>query len=386
MFVELHILQNFAPSNLNRDDTGAPKDCEFGGFRRARISSQCLKRAVRTSFKDDKLLDVDALAVRTKRLVDALAARFQTAGKDDSEGRRVAETALAGIGLSIKDGKTQYLVFLGEEEIAGVARLCLENWETLLGAVPAAVEGKTAKLAKKGQKDAIPKELSSALQTVLNGGRAADLALFGRMLADLPAKNVDAAAQVAHAISTNKVGVEFDFYTAVDDLKPNDTAGADMLGTIEFNSACFYRYSNVDTAQLARNLDGDTELARSALRAFLRASINAVPTGKQNSMAAHNPPSLVFAVVRESAPLQNLANAFIKPVTPSHDGDLVENSARCLDRHRKALTGMYGDGRFVGGWLATMIDEPFENLSSPGSVDALVDGVVSIVSFTEVPR
>ena len=150
------------------------------------------------------------------------------------------------------------------------------------------------------------------------------------MIANLPEKNVEASCQVAHAISTNKVEVEFDFYTAVDDLKPDDTAGADMLGTVEFNSACFYRYANVDTNQLIENLGGDTELARTTLNAFLRASVDAIPTGKQNSMAAHNPPSLMMTVVRERGQW-NLANAFLKPVRPQGDSDLVQGSVMALD-------------------------------------------------------
>ena len=45
--IELHILQSFPVSCLNRDDVGAPKTATFGGVNRARISSQCLKRAIR---------------------------------------------------------------------------------------------------------------------------------------------------------------------------------------------------------------------------------------------------------------------------------------------------------------------------------------------------
>ena len=112
-----------------------------------------------------------------------------------------------------------------------------------------------------------------------------------------PEWNVDAACQVAHAISTHRVAMEFDFYTAVDDLRPGDTAGSDMMGTTTFNASCFYRYAALDTRLLQSNLGGDEQLTRDTVEAFLNASIQAIPTGKQNSMAAHNPPSLVFAVV-----------------------------------------------------------------------------------------
>src|SRR5690606_30773078 len=160
----------------------------------------------------------------------------------------------------------------------------------------------------------------------LDGGRAVDLALFGRMLADLPDRNVDAACQVAHAISTHRVSAEFDYYTAVDDLKPDDTSGADMIGTVEFNSACYYRYANIDLRQLVKNLKGeaeevDAELAEAAVRAFLIASRDAIPTGKQNSFAARNAPSFFLAVVRDRG-AWSLANAFVAPVNGQQEGGL----------------------------------------------------------------
>jgi len=388
MFVELHILQNFAPSNLNRDDTGAPKDREFGGYRRARISSQCLKRAVRTAFRAEHLLPEENLAARTKRVIDELAKRLGERGKSEEEAGPILEALLKGVGLSVDNaGRTQYLLFLGEAEIAAVADLCLKNWDTLK---PLAGEGAasndeqdsprargSARSVKKAGKDAVPREIAEALRKMLNGGKAADLALFGRMLADLPENNVDAASQVAHALSTNKVSVEFDFYTAVDDLKPEDTAGADMLGTVEFNSACFYRYANVDVSQLERNLQGDKELARDTLSAFLRASVAAVPTGKQNSMAAQNPPSLVFAVVREAG-LWSLANAFVKPVYPSQDADLVQRSIKELDACWGKLAMMYGEKGILGKWVASTEREGLLQLagSRVGNIDQLVDSVL----------
>jgi CRISPR system Cascade subunit CasC len=381
MFIELHILQNFAPSNLNRDDTNAPKDCEFGGYRRARISSQCLKRAIRTAFKEDGLLPTEQRAVRTRRLADELTSRLAAAGKDDAEAEAVAVAALEGVGLRLRDGMTEYLIFLGEDQVDELVRACLDNWDALSG-VAAPVQGATGKAAKKGAKDAVPEDVRKALSAVLEGSRAADLALFGRMLADRADMNVDAASQVAHAISTNRVATEFDFYTAVDDLQPGGETGAGMMGTVEFNSACFYRYSNVDADQLARNLGGDAELSRKTLDAFIRASIQAIPTGKQNSMAAHNPPSLVFAVVRESG-LENLSNAFARPAAPGADADLIEESARRLDGEWSKVRGMYGDDAIRGTWVASMVSPDTTARLAPqtASVGALVDGVLGAVSF-----
>jgi CRISPR system Cascade subunit CasC len=337
MNIELHIIQNFAPSNLNRDDTGSPKSCDFGGYRRARISSQAIKRAIRDEFKEKRLLDRAELAIRSKRFVEEIANRLANRGRSFEEAKAVVEAALAGpdIRLSSDGEKTEYLLYLGEREVEQIAQFAERNWDALVASA--------AGQKKKGEaKDDQTKRLAAEFKQLLDGGKAADLALFGRMLADLPDKNIDAACQVAHAISTHQVNMDFDYYTAVDDLKPEETAGADMIGTVEFNSACFYRYANIDLRQLRDNLGGDSELARKTVRAFLEASRDAIPTGKQNSFAAQNPPSFVFAVVRESG-FWSLANAFVKPVRPRSDDDIVQLSVDALIQHWADLTSMYGD-------------------------------------------
>ncbi|ACZ40834.1 type I-E CRISPR-associated protein Cas7/Cse4/CasC [Sphaerobacter thermophilus] len=390
MFVELHIIQNFAPSNLNRDDTGAPKDCQFGGYRRARISSQALKRAIRMTFGEENLLPEESRARRTKRIAGALVERLVASGKDAVAAAAVVEAAIQGIGLSFekpKEGdtekKTQYLLFLGQREINALADVCLAHWDTLVDVAPNAdaASERDAKKAKKANKAALPKQVQLALLDALDG-RSADVALFGRMLADLPEKNIDAASQVAHAISTHRVATEFDFYTAVDDLKPDDTAGADMLGTVEFNSACFYRYSNIDVDQLIENLGGDVDLARTTVEAFLWASIHAIPTGKQNSMAAQNPPSFVMAVVRDRG-LWSLANAFVNPVAPAHDGDLIERSVDALEAYWSNLVRVYG-GELRGTWCVNVNPRelgPLEELHVD-TFEELVDAVVT-AAFAE---
>lgn len=379
MLIELHLLQNFAPSNLNRDDTNAPKDCEFGGHRRARISSQCLKRAIRKAFKDHDLLPADDLATRTARIVDDLVKRLVEAGKEDTRARTVVITALAGAGLKVDEtsGMTQYLLFLGQREIDGLLEVCLEHWDALTTAsgITAADPEKSGRAAKKQAKASVPGEVARALKDAMDGGRAVDLALFGRMLADRPDLSRDAASQVAHAISTNKVSMEFDFFTAVDDLRPEDIEGAGMLGTVAFNSACFYRYSNVDVGQLRVNLQNDDELVRQSLKAFLRSSVAAIPTGKQNSMAAHNPPSLVLAIVRDS-PAQNLANAFTRPVTPSSQRDLVENSVHRLDEYRGNLADAYGEDGIRGAWVTVVGDHQPTHLGQRLPLAEVVDRAV----------
>jgi CRISPR system Cascade subunit CasC len=335
MKLELHILQNFAPSNLNRDDTGSPKHCEFGGARRARISSQAIKRAIRREFQTMSLLPPDRLAVRSKRFVDEIAQTVvRTFNRPETEARQAVQAALATLDILLDGGgeKTQYLLFLGREEVDQIADFTHRHWDQLLAA---------EKRGKKEAKSDEAKALGKALLERLDGGKAADLALFGRMLADLPERNIDAASQVAHAISTHRVATQFDYYTAVDDLKPEDTAGADMIGTIEFNSACYYRYSNIDLEPLIRNLQGDRELAAETVRAFLVASRDAIPTGKQNTFAAHNPPVLLFAVLRDRG-AWSLANAFAQPVRIREGEDLIGESVAALDRHWGELVDIYG--------------------------------------------
>lgn len=382
MFIELHMIQNFAPSNLNRDDNGSPKNCDFGGVRRARVSSQCLKRATREAFKQGKLLPPERLAERTKLAVNAVAARLVTAGHQEAESRAVAELAFRGAGLDVNEGKTQYLLFLGAGEMNAIAALCHQHWGELSSVAMTGDSTATGKARKQAGRDALSKDITTAIRERLNGGKAADVALFGRMLADLPELNIEAASQVAHAVSTHGVSVEFDFYTAVDDLQTRAETGAGMMGTVEFNSACFYRYMNVDLEQLRRNLGGDEELALRTVEAYLHASILAIPTGKQNSMAAQNLPSFVMVVARDRG-LWSLANAFAKPVrVTERDDDLISGSIRRLDEQWGKLTRMYGTDGILGVRVAQEDNVQLPHLIAP----PLSQQVASIKELTQAVK
>lgn len=352
LFVELHVIQSFAPSNLNRDDVGAPKSCVFGGVPRARISSQCLKRTAREFVREMGLLERSELAERSRRFVSELVEGLVRLGRDRDEARRVVEAALRGADIKVdNDGRTEVLLYLGAKAVSGVIDLCNQHWNELLAAaLPAADDGGAGQLGGRGRQarrqaaSTIPEEVQKGMRTALAGDRAADLAMFGRMLATLPDMNVDAACQVAHAISTHEVRSELDYWTAVDDLNPEDTAGAGMIGAMEFNSACYYRYLNIDVPQLLeeRNLDGDRELARRTLDAFLQASLLATPKGKQNGTAARSPLALAMTVVRTANPL-SLVNAFERPVRPTDDSGVVEESMRRLEQHFQRVRRSYGD-------------------------------------------
>lgn len=338
--IEIHVLQNFAPSNLNRDDTGAPKDAFFGGTRRARVSSQCSKRAVREYFKTQ---NDEFFASRTKRVVDSLIQRIDTQVRGNNSYtpenlEKAITVAINCIGSGDKkvkvekdkkngQMKTDVLLFLSNAEIDALAAAIGLNFNELL-------------------KSKISSEVAKAITDSLDGKEnksrlTLDIALFGRMLAVMPEKNQNAACQVAHAISTHAVEREFDFYTAVDDLKPEDTAGADMMGTAEFNSACYYRYAVVDWAKLADNLQGDTELAAKGLRAFLQGFVVAEPSGKQNTFAAHNPPEFVAVTVCHDGAPRNLANAFETAVRAKTGESLTRKSAEELAKKGNALEKAY---------------------------------------------
>jgi CRISPR system Cascade subunit CasC len=340
LFLEFHLIQNFAPSNLNRDDTGAPKDAIFGGQRRARVSSQCFKRAVRLAASEHELLPQANRGIRTKKLKALLLERL--AGRDAEEAGAKIEVALAAAGLKVKDdGKTEYLLFLGEGEVSAFAALIEQHWDEL----PVGGDKKS----KKDAKASLPADIVKKAKALLDGGKAVDVALFGRMLADLPSVNQDAACQVAHAISTHRVEREFDYFTAVDDKGDADETGAGMIGQVEFNSATLYRYAVLDLRKLLASLQGDRELALSAVEAFTRALALAIPSGKQNSFAAHNPPEFAGLCLRHATPL-SLANAFEKPVAPRADQALTEQSVERLAVYEGKLAAVYGSEK--DQWLS----------------------------------
>jgi len=345
MIIELHLLQSFPVSNLNRDDIGQPKTATFGGQVRGRISSQSLKRAARLLFNRYGLEPTET-GVRTKRLVDKTAARLSDHGRDHDEAVGVVSSALLALGFGLDKRRTtltEYLLFVGNQAVELLADYCEPNWDRL--AADAVVRAKAAEKKKsdaaddKKSKIKPNKETLQAAARILDASRVVDVALFGRMIADNKDFNVNAASQVAHAISTHAVVNEYDYYTAVDDLQPEDESGADMIGTVDFNSACYYRYANLHLNQLADNLRGDTELVARATRAWLEAFIDAVPSGKQNSTAALTPPETLLVVVREKG-AWNLANAFLRPVT-GHD--LMGASTRELFGHFNRIRNFYGE-------------------------------------------
>ncbi|MER5981523.1 type I-E CRISPR-associated protein Cas7/Cse4/CasC [Streptomyces sp. NPDC001787] len=326
LYIDVHVVQTVPPANLNRDDQGNPKEAVYGGVRRSRVSSQAWKRASRRHF-DAQAPESDR-ATRTKRITNELATRISlTTGLESEDAGRIAAALLAQLGLSQgkKAGDTAYLLFYGNAQLDAVAALVSERAADL------------AALDEKALTEAV-RELPVAES--FRTGHPVGVALFGRMVADIPKLNVDAAVQVAHALSTHETQLEFDYFTAVDDQNEQDETGAGMIGTIGFNSATLYRYATVGFAQLADNLGGDTEAALDALDRFVDSFALSVPTGYQNSFAHRTRPSLVAVVVRNDQPV-NLVSAFEEPVVA--EAGIQANSARRLAEEHITATEVWGD-------------------------------------------
>ena len=346
MLIQIHLLQNYAPANLNRDDTGSPKDAMFGGYRRGRISSQCLKRSLRKSAAFAEAFEqAGLLGVRTKKLYDLLRAELVAMSVDDdtlhsilarvseigreSSKRAAVEEEAEGEAAETEieaEVETKQLIFLGKSELRPMAEKLLALYKEH-GAKKWA-DSKKLKIAD------ITKALGKSLPC------SVDIAMFGRMTTSEAFEDVAASVQVAHALSTNALTQEFDYYTAVDDL-PGES-GAGMIGDIEFNSSTYYKYLNVHWEQLVKNLGGDVAVAQQAVLALVEAAATAQPSGKQNSFAAHSLPDLVLIEVRDKNLPVSYANAFLKPARPSGDQSLMDASVGKLADYVTRVTQTFG--------------------------------------------
>lgn len=327
-YIDVHVLQTVPPSNVNRDQMGSPKTAYYGGVMRARVSSQAWKRAVRSTFRES--LDVGDLGWRTLRVVELISERLERIAPELSVEARTARAteAVVAAGLKVetkagkksKDddadpvvavGKTQYLVFYSAHQLDRLADLA---------AAAGTVDKKVAK-------------------DTLKSDHGIEVSLFGRMVADDKDLNVDAAVQVAHAISTHAVEPESDYFTAVDDRNPAGESGAGMIGEVEFNSSTLYRYATVNFDGLAANL-GSPAVAARAAQAFVRGFIASMPTGKQNTFANRTVPDAVVVSVRSDQPI-NMVGAFESAVPESTSG-YVAASCNRLAEHFGQVTSRWG--------------------------------------------
>src|SRR5579883_3225208 len=332
-FIQAHFLVAYPAANLNRDDSGRPKTMIYGGAERLRVSSQSLKRAIRTSptFEEQlqgyvgsrsqtfgKLLEEELTRPPYSLSPDQAAAKAKLAIEADKLGK-------------IKTGSdTEQLAHLSPEEMARLTALA----------------ARVASADKLEEKDAI---------VLTERPKAADIAMFGRMLADNSKFNVEAAAQVAHAFTTHRAVVEDDYFTAVDELKAarkEADKGAGFVGVAEFGTGLFYLYTCVNASLLADNLRDDKELAGKTAAAFVEALAKTSPSGKQNSFASRGHAIYGLVETGRQQP-RSLAAAFLKPVDPNEDrggnggdggGDPLKASAVRIMELRNAFGRAYGPG------------------------------------------
>lgn len=321
--IELHILQSYPVSCLNRDDVGSPKTALFGGTSRARISSQCLKRATRMAARE--LMPDQFQGIRTRLIRPLFADALAEAGVDTARAAELSETICTTFSKLGRDaGQVTTAVYLSPGEIRDIAVALAEGVEP-------------AKAAKKAVR--------------LD---AADIALFGRMVANDPSLNIEGAAMFSHALSTHKAVNEVDFYSAVDDEKTEaDDAGAGMIGTLEYTSATYYRYCaiNLDLLNRPSHL-GEIEVGdrREIVSTFIRSVITSVPGARKNSMNAATLPHEVLGVVKERGQPIQLINAFEAPVRANGSGYAML-SAEAMKGELERLRKVWGIEHAEECWL-----------------------------------
>lgn len=401
-FIQLHLLVSYPPANLNRDDLGRPKTAKMGGVDRLRVSSQSLKRAWRTSAKFQELVasgeepltpvaeatssvflavpPARRNAVRTRVLSEALIhPRLLRAGCEEGASNEWTQLFAVALGESTlsREGSEEAsekstLIYLSDFEVAAIIGLAdalpafLNGRQTGKGDVLQSLKKyfDAAKNSSGEKRKGAVKKLSETLfsEIHMTNETAADLAMFGRMVAINPAANVEAAVQVAHAISVHASAVEDDYFTAVDDL---NKAGAGHVNEAGFAAAVFYEYLCIDRNQLLKNLGGDEALVQRTLRALTDTALTVGPSGKQNSFASR---AYVHYALAEKGPQQprSLVLAFLKPVDDKKAG-YGEAATKALAELRANMDKVYGD-------CADATAE-FDVLAGTGSKAALVDFV-----------
>ena len=326
-FVQIHLLTSYPPANLNRDDQGRPKTAKMGGFDRLRVSSQSLKRAWRTSELFQQTLD-GHIGTRTKLLGVQIYEKLVAGGIKEKQAKEWAQK-IAGVFGALKKAKDKEpLVDLEIEQLVHVS-------PTELQAIDALVEAVVSQ--NRAPDDA-------ELNLIRKQGQSVDIALFGRMLASSPAFNIEAACQVAHAISVHPVVIEDDYFTAVDDLNDGSVdSGAAHIGETGFAAGLFYSYICINRELLIDNLGGDKELAQKAISALIEAAVKVSPEGKQNSFGSRAYANYVLAEKGDQQP-RSLSVAFLKPVTSQgvEGTDFGTAAVEALTTQRNNMDAVYG--------------------------------------------
>ena len=349
LYVDFHVLQTVPPSCVNRDDTGSPKTAVYGGAVRARVSSQAWKHAMRVMFTEE-MSDAVETGYRTKKGTDLVAEQIKALAPD-KDALKLAQKVIADAGIKSDDKGTKALFFMSTAQAKALAELAVEGCKD-----------------KKQYKEA------------LKAAPSADMALFGRMVADDPSLNYDAAAQVAHSISTHAVQNEYDYFTAVDDCQAEDNAGAGHLGTVEYNSSTLYRYATVNVMELAGQLGA--EQAAETVRAFGEAFLFSMPTGKQNSFANRTLPDAVYVTIREDQPV-NLCGAFERAVPRSTQG-YAEPSKAALAQYAQQMYSSFAEAPAQSFTVGSGLEALAPAQTAKAMLDALEKAVRDALAGNEV--
>jgi CRISPR system Cascade subunit CasC len=323
-FIQLHLLTSYPPSNLNRDDLGRPKTAKMGGVDRLRISSQSLKRAWRTSALFEEAL-AGHIGTRTKRLGIEVYKQLEQGGISPKLAEKWAQMIANVFGKPKKENpnKPEKLEHLEIEQLVHISPVEQENINKLVATIIAT------------EKEPSQEDLNLLSQQ----RQAVDIALFGRMLADAPAHNTEAAVQVAHAISVHPVAIEDDYFTAVDDLNnKNINTGSAHIGETGFAAALFYTYICIDRDLLTKHLEENQSLVNKTIAALTEAAIKVSPNGKQNSFGSRAYASYVLAEIGHQQP-RSLSVAFLKPIMGY---DYPEHSIEVLKNHKQSIEAVYG--------------------------------------------
>ena len=324
-FVQLHILTSYPPANLNRDDLGRPKTAKMGGSDRLRISSQSLKRHWRTSDLFQKALS-GHLGTRTKMLGVKVYEKLVAAEISEKKAKAWAQSIAGQFGKLKKEAKDKPLADLEIEQLVHISSVEQRGIDIIVDDLI------------REQREPSETELKILRQDEM----AVDIALFGRMLASKPLFNVEAACQVAHAISVHSVVIEDDYFTAVDDLNDqSEDAGASHVGETGFAAGLFYSYICINKELLVENLGGDNSLADKSIAALTEAAVKIAPTGKQNSFASRAYASFVLAEKGDQQP-RSLSVAFLKPVD-RHSEDYAKAAVCALESQAETFDSVYGD-------------------------------------------
>lgn len=338
--IELHMLQSFPVTCLNRDDVGAPKTAMFGGVQRARVSSQSWKRAIRGYTKE--IQPKQFAGNRSRYVLNKLREILIKKGQSEACANIMVEHIAGKLGKldNLEKGNVKTLLFFSPQELENMSEAMLNEKSNTL--VQILANGATGDDEKKKAQTELEKIAGKAVKAMAHAVKdAADIAVFGRMVADDHTLKVDGAGLFSHALSTHRVNNEIDFFSAVDDLKPEDSEGAGHIGTLEFNSACYYRYAGLNLNMLEKEhlKHFSPEELKSVEETFIRAVVLSIPVARKNSMFGFTPPSYVLGLRREGQPI-SLVNAFEQAVRPSSKGYIL-SSMEALKLHYRNLKRIY---------------------------------------------